>query len=131
MRDVSYGFGRALEGTMVEVRLRVIEALGAEGFGILSEIDMAGTLAKKLGRAMPETLILGACNPVLASAALDEEPQISLLLPCNVVLTAMNDDQVYVSVVDPAAMLDVAANAGLASIAAEAEARLRRALGAA
>ena len=86
-----YGFGTTLRVPYDEVIPRVKEALKAEGFGVLIEIDMRQTLREKLGSKMEPYLILGACNPVLAHRALEVEPEIGLLLPCNVVVRAVED----------------------------------------
>jgi len=128
--DVSYGITRRLRGTNLEdARARTTRALQGEGFGVLTEIDVQATLKKKLEVDTPPYLILGACNPKLAHAALEEEPGIGLLLPCNVVL-AEDDGDVVVSAASPKAMFAVAkeASAPIAAIADDAERRLRRAI---
>lgn len=95
-----------LSGTLPEVKERVQKALKAQGFGILTEINMQQTLADKIGMAMEPYLILGACNPHLASQAINVERAIGLLLPCNVVLRVVND-AVEVSILDPEVMFSV------------------------
>jgi len=128
--DVPYGITRRLAHTkLAEARPRVQAALGAEGFGVLTEIDMQRTLQQKLGVERPPYLILGACNPKLANRALGEEPAIGLMLPCNVVLAEEGED-VVVSAASPRAMFSVVEkpSAELSAVAAEAEERLRRAL---
>ena len=97
----------------------------AEGFGVLTEIDVRRTLREKLGAEMEPYLILGACNPVLAHRALEQEPEIGLLLPCNVVVRAV-DDGCRVEIADPVAMLGIVSNERLDAIAQEAKQRLRR-----
>lgn len=94
---------------------------------MLTEIDVQQTLKQKLGQEMPPYRILGACNPTLAHQALEREPEIGLLLPCNVVVRAV-DGQTRVEIADPQAMLGIAGNPALEPIAAEARARLERAL---
>jgi uncharacterized protein (DUF302 family) len=104
---------------------RVTAELKKEGFGILTEIDVKATLKKKLDVDFQRYIILGACNPVLANQALQEEPEIGLLLPCNVIVYEEDDGSV-ISIVDPSVMLGVVDNSALNQVAAEAEARLRR-----
>lgn len=130
MSTLSYGFVRHLPGVaFTDAVARTTEALKAEGFGILSEIDVAATLKKKLDVDFRPYLILGACNPVLAHKALGAEPQVGLLLPCNVVVQAEGDGTT-VSIADPKAMFTMVDNPGIAGVATEAEARLRRAIAA-
>lgn len=130
--DVSYGITRRLPKLDLDAaRQRVTAALASEGFGILTEIDVQKTLEKKLGVAIDPYVILGACNPKLAHAAISAEPGVGLLLPCNVVLTKDGDD-VVVSALAPKEMFAAAgASAGVAPIAEEADARIRRAIAAA
>jgi uncharacterized protein (DUF302 family) len=103
----------------------VVEALKQEGFGVLTEIDVQATFKKKLDVEYRPTRILGACNPALAYRALQAAPQVGLLLPCNVLVSA-DDDGTAVSLVDPMAMLGVLADPALEPIAAEARQRLER-----
>lgn len=128
--DVPYGITRRLPGmTVAEVRPRVQAALAAEGFGVLTEIDLQKTLQAKLGVERAPYVILGACNPKLAHAALTAEPAIGLMLPCNVVLAEDGPD-VVVSAAAPRAMFSVVErpSAELTAVAGEADERLRRAL---
>jgi uncharacterized protein (DUF302 family) len=106
---------------------RVREELAAEGFGVLTEIDVQATLERKLGVHGEPYLILGACNPPLAHQGLGIEPDLGVLLPCNVVVRA-DGDAVRVSAMEPQAAMELAANPALAPLAAEAHARLERAL---
>ena len=108
-----------------ELRPRVVELLKAEGFGILTEIDVAATLREKLDIERDPYLILGACNPGLAHRALEAEPSIGALLPCNVTLRT-EDGGTTVEIMDPQAALGIVDNAAVASIAAEARERLDR-----
>ena len=116
--------GRDFDAAVEAVRT----ALAAEGFGVLSDIDVAGTLEKKLGVRRPAYRILGACNPGFANQALQLEPDLGVLLPCNVIVRQDDDGGVTVAAVDPAASLSLTGNAELAPIAAQVRERLERAL---
>lgn len=104
-----------------------IEALAAEGFGILTRIDVTETLKAKLGIEFRPYVILGACNPALAHKGLQIEPDLGLLLPCNVIVYAESGGAV-VSAMDPALMAQVTGNPGMNEVAEEARTRLVRAL---
>lgn len=122
----TYGFERPLTGaTIAQALERVTAALKQEGFGILTQIDVKDTLNKKLGVDFRPYLILGACNPTLAHKALSIDPQVGLLLPCNVVVQEAPGG-VSVSIVDPRAMFMVVDNPSLAPILDEVDDRLRR-----
>ena len=105
---------------------RVTDALKAEGFGVLTEIDVKQTMKKKLNVDYRPYKILGACNPPLAHRALTAAPHIGLLLPCNVVVAQNDDDTVEVSLVDPIGMLGLVKSEELEAVAQEARARLER-----
>lgn len=123
--DPSYGVTVRLPGVSLEEgRRRLVAALGAEGFGVLTEIDVQATLKKKLDADFRPYVILGACNPSLARRALELDLGIGLLLPCNVCLW-QDGDAAVVSIVRPEAMLEVAGPAA-AEIATEAGVRLGR-----
>ena len=107
----------------------VREALGDQGFGVLTEIDIKATLKKKLDIDVPAQIILGACRPPLAHAALQVEPSIGLLLPCNVVVRE-TDDGTVVEAVDPQTMVTMTDNPDLQKVADEAKQRLESALAA-
>jgi uncharacterized protein (DUF302 family) len=108
---------------------RATTALKAEGFGVLTTIDMQQALKEKLGRDIRGYTILGACNPSLASRALDAEPEIGLLLPCNVLVYEREDGHASVAAMAPGAALGlVGDNPSLRAVATEADERLRRAL---
>jgi len=125
--DRTYGFEKRLEHTTVAGALdRVAAALKTEGFGILTQIDVKDTLRKKIDVDFRPYLILGACNPTLAHRALTIDPQIGLLLPCNVVIQEVPGDGVVVSIADPRAMFTVVDNPALAPIVDEVDERLRR-----
>lgn len=123
----AYGFERHLEHATVDEALeRVTAALKREGFGVLTQIDVKDTLKEKLDVDFRQYLILGACNPSLAHKALRTDPQIGLLLPCNVVVQEAVDGGVVVSIADPRAMFTVVDNPALVPIVDEADQRLRR-----
>ena len=119
-----YGFNISLSGDMDAVRERVTAALQQQGFGVLTEIDVAATLKKKLDIERKPYLILGACNPVLANQALNADPDIGLLLPCNVVLRKEDDGTITVAFMDPAAVLSLVDKEGVEVLAAEVRTRL-------
>jgi len=123
--NITYGFGTTLNIPYEEAILRVKEALKAEGFGVLTEIDVREILREKLGTEMEPYLILGACNPPLAHRALEQEPDIGLLLPCNVVVRS-EGQRIRVDIADPESMLGMVGNEDLRSIAQEAKQRLQR-----
>lgn len=123
--NTTYGFGTTLPVPYEEAVPRVKEALKAEGFGVLTEIDVRQTLREQLGAEMEPYLILGACNPPLAHRALEQERDIGLLLPCNVVVRAAGQGS-RVEVADPQAMLGIVGNAELNAVADEAKRRLQR-----
>jgi uncharacterized protein (DUF302 family) len=129
MGTLRYGFERRLADTTFDQAVeKVTAALKSEGFGVLTEIDVKATLRKKLDVDFRRYVILGTCNPDLAHRALAAEPQIGLLLPCNVVVQEAPEGGVVVSIADPRAMLTMVDNATVAPVAAEAEERLRRVL---
>lgn len=112
-----------------EASTRVREALKAEGFGVLTEIDLQAAFREKLGRDFRRYVILGACNPPLAWRAVHADPVVGLLLPCNVTLEEKSPTETTVRLVDPMSLLGSAGPAGaeeLAVVAAEASARLER-----
>lgn len=111
-------FDRALE--------RVLAALKAEGFGALSDIDIQKAMKEKLGKDMPPYRILGACNPPLAHQALQADPEIGLLLPCNVTVRQGDGDRVVVGFLDPQVMVQLTGNPGVKGVADDAGARLAR-----
>jgi len=106
---------------------RVREALREEGFGVLSEIDVQATLREKLGEEREPYLILGACNPPYAHRALEAEPELGALLPCNVIVYERGGET-HVSAADPVALLGLVDNPELDALAAEIRARIERAL---
>lgn len=121
-----YSFSIQLEGNLGEIEQKVVSALQDEGFGVLSEIDVQATLKKKLGIERRPYKILGACNPTFASQALDAEPDIGLLLPCNVVLREEESDAVTVAFMDPVAVLKLVDQENIGALAKEVRMRLER-----
>ncbi len=121
----TYGFGTRLDLPYEQAVPRVKEALKAEGFGVLTEIDVRKTMHEKLGAEMEPYIILGACNPPLAHRALEQEPDIGLLLPCNVVVRADGAGS-RVDFADPQAMLGIVGNTTIKAVADEAKQRLQR-----
>ena len=125
--EIGYGYVRAVQ-LPFEQALRELEArLGAEGFGVLFQLDMQAKLKEKLGIAFPRYVILGACNPPLAYQALQKEIALGLLLPCNAVVYEMGAE-VMVGVVDAAKMLAVAGNPEMEEMARQVNEKLRSAV---
>lgn len=121
----SFTFGTRLQGSVVDVRTRVEAALKAEGFGILTEIDVQATMKAKLDIEQAPYLILGACNPSLAHRAIQVEPSVGALLPCNVVLRE-DGVETIVEVMDPMAALGIIHSTAIQVVAEEAKSRLER-----
>jgi uncharacterized protein (DUF302 family) len=122
-----YGFTTTLNDQSFESALaKTIEALKAEGFGVLSDIDVQHAMKEKLGVDMKPYRILGACNPPLAHRALQAEPNIGLLLPCNVIVREESPGCVVVGFLDPKTMVDLVGRPDILPVADEAESRLRR-----
>ena len=121
-----YGFGKSVALSFDAAIARVTAELQKEGFGILTEIDVAATLKKKLDHDMPRYRILGACNPGFARRALMAEPSIGLLLPCNVVVREDAAGAVQVEFLDPGMMGQMTANAEIGPIGKEVREKLQR-----
>nr|WP_305790633.1 DUF302 domain-containing protein [Candidatus Endoriftia persephone] len=121
-----YSFSTRLTGNLDEIEQKLIGALKDEGFGILTEIDVQATLKKKLGLEKRPYKILGACNPPLANQAIDAEPDIGLLLPCNVVIRGEEDGTITVAFMDPEAVLNLVDRDDIAELAKEVRSRLLR-----
>jgi len=127
--ELKYGFERTLEGAPSEIEERVRDALAAEGFGILTEIDVKETLRNKLKVDFRPYKILGACNPPLAYRALSDEIDIGLLLPCNVIVYEGDQEgTTVVAAMDAVQQLGVTGRADMEELATEVNGRLRRAL---
>jgi uncharacterized protein (DUF302 family) len=125
---MAYGIRTTLDQPFDAALTAVRAALGDQGFGILTEIDLAATLKKKLDVDVASQVILGACNPPLAHRALQAEESIGLLLPCNVVVRAAGEDHTVVEAMDPRTMVEVTGNTALQPVADDAAGRLRAAL---
>jgi uncharacterized protein (DUF302 family) len=121
---MSYHFSVTVHDTFENVVQRTRDALAEEGFGVLTEIDVAATLKAKLDKDMLPYLILGACNPPFAHRALEADPAIGTLLPCNVVVRATDGDGVLVDFMDPEAVLDLVKAPGVRSVADDVRTRL-------
>ena len=121
-----YGFGKAVPLGFDAALAKVTQELAKEGFGILTEIDVAATLKKKLDKDLPPYRILGACNPPFAHQALTAEPSMGLLLPCNVVVRQDAAGAVHVEFLDPQPMFELVGKPEVAPLAAEVRARLLR-----
>lgn len=119
-----YGFGKMLNSSFNQALEKVIQELKKEGFGVISEIDVAATIKNKLNLDMPPYKILGACNPMLAHSALEIDPSIGLLLPCNVVLREDNAGKVYVEFMDSSAVLNLVNMPEINQIALDVKQRL-------
>jgi len=121
-----YGFGKTVQLPFDEAIERVTAALAQEGFGILSDIDVAAALKKKLNKEIPPYRILGACNPPLADRAIAAEPSIGLLLPCNVLVRQDAAGAVHVEFMDTDAVLALVDQPSIAALAGEVKQRLQR-----
>jgi uncharacterized protein (DUF302 family) len=128
--DTNFGFGKPVDLDFDKAIETVTEELGKEGFGVLTEIDVAATMKKKLDEDMPPYRILGACNPTLAHQAVTAVPEIGLLLPCNVLVRQDADGQVNVSFMDPESVLGMVDHPGVEPLAVQVKEKLQRVLAA-
>ena len=127
---MSYGITATVPMPFAEALAATREALGEQGFGVLTEIDLQATMKAKLDADIAPQVILGACRPPLAHAALQAEPSVGLLLPCNVVVRGVDEGTTVVEALDPHVMVELTGNPHLADVADEAGRRLTAALGA-
>ena len=121
-----YGQHISISGPFAPALDKVTAALKQEGFGVLSDIDIQKAMQEKLGVAMPAYRILGACNPPLAHRALQADPEIGLLLPCNVTVRELPEGKVGVGFLDPQTMVQLTGNAAVGDVADDAGQRLER-----
>jgi len=126
----NYGFGKTVSLAFEPALARVTEELQKQGFGVLTEIDVKATMKKKLDAEMRPYRILGACNPTLAHRALTADPQIGLLLPCNVVVREDDSGQVRVEFMDPSAVLVLVDKPEVTRLASEVKQRLEQVMAA-
>ena len=124
----TFGIRKPLRATYDEALARVPEALKSEGFGVLTEIDVQGTLKQKLGVDFRRYKILGACNPPLAHSALQAELEVGIMLPCNVVVYEGDDGKAIVVAMDPTKSMAGASNPKIAELAATVKEKLTRVL---
>ena len=126
--EIAFGFGKQVDLDFDAAIEKVTADLQTEGFGVLSDIDVAAKMKEKLDKDMPRYRILGACNPSLAIQAIEAVPDIGLLLPCNVLVREEQDGTVYVSFMDPISVMSLVEHPGVEPLAAEVRARLERVL---
>ena len=126
---MSYYFARTIEASFEDAVSRTREALKAEGFGVITEIDVQKTLKSKIDVDFRPYLILGACNPAMAYEALQVEDKVGTMLPCNVVVQQLAKGRVEVAAIDPVASMQAIGNPALTEKAAEVAAKLQSALG--
>ena len=126
----NFGFGKEVATDFDTAIDNVIDALATEGFGVLSDINVAATLKKKLDKDMPPYRILGACNPGLANQAISAVPDIGLLLPCNVLVRQDDSGTVHVSFMDPGAVMGLVDDEGVVPLAAAVREKLDRVMSA-
>ena len=122
-------FKREINDTVDHAIERATKALGAEGFGILTRIDMHGKIKEKTGKEIIPTVILGACNPMLAYEAYTANSDVASLLPCNAVIREVAPGKISLEFAKPTAMMQILGDTGLANLAREADVKIERALG--
>ena len=123
-----FGFGKVVDVSFDDAIEKVTAELEKEGFGVLSDIDVAAKMKAKLDKDMPRYRIIGACNPALAYQAISAVEDIGLLLPCNVLVREDSDDRVHVDFMDPESVLSLVKHPGVAPLATDVKSRLQRVL---
>lgn len=123
---MKYYFNKTIEGSFDKVCQRAIEILKKEGFGVLTEIDVKEILKKKLDVDFRKYKILGACNPSFAYKALQTEDKIGIMLPCNVIVQEITEDEIEVAAVDPIASMQAVQNPNLEGIALQVQQKLKK-----
>lgn len=126
---MQYHISRKVDCSFGEAREKATEALKTEGFGVLTEIDVAATMKQKLGEEFRPYVILGACNPQFAHRALTAEDKVGVLLPCNVVIQQHDDGSVEVSALAPQAMMEAIGNPALSELAGQVQQAMERVVG--
>ncbi len=126
MGEMSYYIAKQLQMSFEDALTAVTDALRAEGFGVLTEIDVQATLKAKLDVDFRKYRILGACNPSFAHRALELESRIGLMLPCNVIVQEMSEGRVEVAAIDPLASMQAVENRSLAEVGAKVREKLAR-----
>jgi len=125
---MAINFKREINATVDQAVERITKALGAEGFGILTRIDMHSKIREKTGKEILPTVILGACNPMLAYEAYTANSDVASLLPCNAVVREIAPGKISLELAKPTAMMQILGDARLAELAREADAKIERAL---
>jgi len=123
---MGYYFSRKVKGPFEEVENKVRRSLSEEGFGVLTEIDVQETLKKKIDVEFRKYKILGACNPPFAYKALQFEDKIGTMLPCNVIVQEVSDEEVEVAAIDPVASMQAVKNAALQPVAEQVQQKLKK-----
>ena len=122
---MTYHISKIIDAPLAVARQRAVDALAEAGFGVLTEIDVRATMKKKLDRDMPGYVILGACSPEMAWQAMQHEPEIGTMLPCNVIVRDVGEGRIEVSAVDPEASMQAIENPELIEVAGEVRKRLQ------
>lgn len=123
---MKYYFNKTVAGRFEDIVQKAVEALGHEGFGVLTDIDVAATLKKKLDVTFRKYRILGACNPPFAHKALLVEDKIGTMLPCNVIVQEVGEGEIEVAAIDPIASMQSVGNPGLETIASQVREKLKK-----